>query len=74
MTPEFELCFEFYSKFDDLGSMTWDISRRKIVVLFYFNDENVVIEIMCEQLSDRAEELGLETSCLNFFVPNQSCG
>ena len=49
----------FIKKFDVLGSMTWEIFTGKIVVLFYFKDENVELEIMCDWLSSYADRLGL---------------
>ena len=44
--PEFDLCYNFWRKFDIIGSMTWDIVLDKIVIEFYFNDENMAVEIM----------------------------
>ena len=33
-------------KFDCLGSCTCSIQPRKMVILFYFNNENIDIELM----------------------------
>ena len=57
MSPEFELCYEFFMKFDCLGSCTWSIQPRKIAILLYFNNENIDIELM--------KDFGVECSGLD---------
>ena len=56
MSSKFVLCYELFKKFDCIGSCTWSIERRKI---FYFNDENIDLEIMKYWLSSHAEMFGL---------------
>ena len=57
MSPEYELCYEFYVKFDVFGSMMLQIFPPKIVILLYFNDKNVDIEMMYEWLNHQARRI-----------------
>ena len=50
-SPEFGLCYEFFRHFDVLGWCTWHIFPHKIVILFYFNDENIDVDIMVHWLN-----------------------
>ena len=50
-SPEFQLCYDFWFEFDILGLMTWDISNNEIKIVFYYNDENVDVEIMPYRLN-----------------------
>ena len=50
-SPEFQLCYDFWFEFDLLGLMTWDILDNQIKTAFYYNDENVDIEIMPYRLN-----------------------
>ena len=50
-SPEFHLCYSFWQEFDILGSMTWNIQPRIIEMTFYYNDENVDVEIMPYRLN-----------------------
>ena len=43
---EFDLCNEICQKFDSLGLMTWLNFYNKIAIEFYFDDENIGIDIM----------------------------
>ena len=45
-SAEFQLCYDFWFEFDFLGSMTWDIRNGQITITFYYNNENVDVEIM----------------------------
>ena len=50
-SPEFQLCYNFWYEFDILGSMNWDISENKVKMFFYYNDENVEVEVMPYKLN-----------------------
>ena len=62
MSPEFELCYEFFMKLDCLGSCMWSIQPRKTVVLFYLNNENIDIKLMKGWLTFGAEISGLTSA------------
>ena len=50
-SPEFTFCYDFWFEFDILGSMTWDISPNTITITFYYNNENVDVEMMPYRLN-----------------------
>ena len=62
MSPEFEICCKLSMKFDCLGSFTWSIQPRKIVILFYFNDENIDIQLLKDWLTLGGESSGLASA------------
>ena len=41
--------------------MTWNVTRDKISILYYFNDENIDLEQMLSLLNNFAETYGLHT-------------
>ena len=53
---EVELCFSFREKFDSLGLITWLVIPNKITIEFYFNDENIDVDIMPYILNKTVEE------------------
>ena len=46
----FNLLVNFWAKTDD--SMTWNVMRDKISILYYFNDENIELEKMLLLLNE----------------------
>ena len=56
---------QFFSKFwaeaDKNGSMTWNVTRDKISILYYFNDENIDLEKMLFLLNEFAKNYGLDS-------------
>ena len=53
---EIELCFTFWGKFDFLGLITWNIIPDKITIQFYFDDENINLEMMLYVLNELVKD------------------
>ena len=64
----FNFLIDFLHTVDKNGSMTWSVSNEKILILYYFNRENIDLEYIvlllnffaCQQRLD-----GMETSIQN---------
>ena len=50
-----------WTKADKNGSMTWNITRDKISILYYFNDENIDLGKMLFLLNEFAKTYGLDS-------------
>ena len=54
-SAKFQFWYDFWYEFDVLGSRTWDISKNQIKIIFYYNDENVDVEVMPYNLKKTVE-------------------
>ena len=45
-SAEFDHRYNLWREFNSIGSMTWSIYHRRIKIDFYFNDENIDVEVM----------------------------
>ena len=54
-SAEVELCFSFWEKFDSLGLITWVVIPNKITIEFYFDHENIDVDIMPYVLNKMVE-------------------
>ena len=52
---------DFWTNIDENGSMTWWVTRNKILILDYFNDENTGLEKLLSVLNCFAVKHGLNT-------------
>ena len=51
----------FWTTADKNGNMTWNVTRDKISILWYFNDENIDLEQILSLLNNYTETYGLHT-------------
>ena len=51
----------FWNEADENGSMNWNVTRDKISILYYFNDENIDLEKMLFLLNEFAKTYGLNS-------------
>ena len=53
--------FGFWTNVDENGCMTWRVTRNKISILYYFNDEKTDLEKILSILNCFAVKHGLDT-------------
>ena len=51
----------FWATVDKNGSITWTVTKDKISILYYFNDENIDHENILSLLNNFAFTYGLDT-------------
>ena len=51
----FNFLVNFWIEADGSGSITWNVTRDKISILHYFNDENINLEKMLFLLNEFAK-------------------
>ena len=54
----FNFLVNFWNEADENGSMTQDVMRDKISILYYFNDEKIDLEKMLFLLNEFAKAYG----------------
>lgn len=64
---EFDLCCKFFKRFGCNGSCTWTVDGRKLIIVFYFNDENMHLTLMTEWLNVSAEKFNLQRNGWNLL-------
>ena len=57
----FNFLVDFWAEADENGSMTWNVTRDKISILYYFNDENIDLEKILFLLNEFAKTYGLDS-------------
>ena len=56
----FNFMVNFWTTVDQNGSMTWSVTRDKISILYYFNDENINLENIRSLINTFARTYGLD--------------
>ena len=66
----FNFLVDLWAEADENGSMTWNVTRDKISILYYFNDENIDLEKILFLLNEFAKTYGLDSQGwkLSFFM------
>ena len=59
MTTAFDFLFNFWRTIDENGSMAWTISDNHILILYYFNNENLDMQKNLDILNSYASSFGL---------------
>ena len=59
MTTAFNFIVNFWRTIDENGSKIWTISDNHISILYYFNDENLDLQNILDNLNSYASSFGL---------------
>ena len=51
LKSQIEINTEFQKNYENLGLITWIISVQKMTIRFYFNDENINVGFLCNDLN-----------------------
>ena len=57
----FNFMVNFWTTVDKNGSITWSVTRDKISILYYFNDEDINLENILSLLNTFARTYGLNS-------------
>lgn len=57
----FNFMVNFWTTVDQNGSTTWSVTRDKISILYYFNDENINLENIRSLINTFARNYGLDS-------------